>query len=136
LDFDLFLKRKNGGLSQRSIDHARVAGPWVHRGPHSGRRPEFTEARPSGRFGARWLAVEARKARGRRGDPSGGLTSGGGAVRRDSGGGERSLVATLSVRGAQGEEERGAFYRAGQAVGRRGGGRRWWSFNPRQFRRS
>jgi hypothetical protein len=30
-------------------------------------------------------------------------------------------------------EARGAFYRDGEAVGSRGGGRRRWSFNPRQF---
>jgi hypothetical protein len=30
----------------------------------------------------------------------------------------------------------GAFYRVGEAVGRRGGGRRRWSFTPRRFRRS
>jgi hypothetical protein len=30
----------------------------------------------------------------------------------------------------------GVFYRAREAVGRRGGGRRQWSFNPRRFQRS
>jgi hypothetical protein len=30
----------------------------------------------------------------------------------------------------------GVFYRARVAVERRGGGRWWWSFNPRQFQRS
>jgi hypothetical protein len=29
-----------------------------------------------------------------------------------------------------------AFYRAEEIVGRRGGGRQRWSFNPHQFRRS
>jgi hypothetical protein len=87
LDFDLFL-RKNGGPSPRSVDHARVAGPRVHRGPHSGQRPEFTGARPSCRSGAWWLAAEVREARGQRGDPSGRLTSGGGAARQARGGGE------------------------------------------------
>jgi hypothetical protein len=82
----------------------RVAGPRVHRGPHSGRWPEFTGARPSCRSGARWLAAEAREARGRRRDPTGGLTSGGGAARRASGGGERSSTVALSVRGTRGEE--------------------------------
>jgi hypothetical protein len=48
--------------------------------------------------------VEAREARGRCGDPSGGLTSGGGAARQASNGGERSSVVALGVRGAQGEE--------------------------------
>jgi hypothetical protein len=84
LDFNLFLKKKNGGPSPRSVDRVRVAGPRVHHGPHSGRRSEFTGARPSCRSGARWLAAEAREARGRRGDPSGGLTSGGGKARRAS----------------------------------------------------
>jgi hypothetical protein len=37
-------------------------------------------------------------------DPSGGLTSSGGVARRASGGGERSSVAALGVRGARGEE--------------------------------
>jgi hypothetical protein len=60
----------------------------VDHGPHSGRLPEFTRARPSCRSGARRLAVETREARGRRGGPSGGLTSGRGAARRASGGGE------------------------------------------------
>jgi hypothetical protein len=27
----------------------------------------------------------------------------------------------------------GVFYRAGEAVGRRGGSQRWWSFTPRRF---
>jgi hypothetical protein len=31
---------------------------------------------------------------------------------------------------------RGTFYRAGEAVGWRGGGRWRWSFNPHQYRRS
>ena len=48
--------------------------------------------------------MEAREARGRRGDPSGGLTSGGGVVRRSSGSGEPNSVVALSVRGARGEE--------------------------------
>jgi hypothetical protein len=52
-DFDLFLKKKSGGPSPRVVDHARVVGPRVHRGPHSGRWPELTEAQPSGRSGAR-----------------------------------------------------------------------------------
>jgi hypothetical protein len=30
----------------------------------------------------------------------------------------------------------GGFYRAGEALGRRGGGRWWLSFTPRQFRNS
>jgi hypothetical protein len=106
LDFDLFLKKKNGGPSPGSVDRTRVASTWVHHGPHSGWRPEFTRAQPSCRSGARWLAVEAWEARGRCGDPSGGLTSGGGAVRWASGGGERSSVAALGVRGARGEEVR------------------------------
>jgi hypothetical protein len=51
-DFNFFLHRKNGGLSPRAVDRARVAGPQVHRGPQSGQRPELTGARPSGRSGA------------------------------------------------------------------------------------
>jgi hypothetical protein len=93
-----FEKEKNCGPNPQSIDRVRVAGPWVHRGLHSGRRLELTGARPSGRSGARWLAAEAREAIGRRGNPSGGLTSGGGAVRRASDGGERSSTATLGER--------------------------------------
>jgi hypothetical protein len=91
---------KNGGPSSRSVDHARVAVPLVHRGPHSGRRPEFTGAQPSGRSGARWLATETQEGRGWRRDPSGGITSGGGAVRRASGGGEQNSAAAFGVRGA------------------------------------
>jgi hypothetical protein len=41
LDFDLFLKRKSGRPSPRVVDRTRVAGPRVHHGPHSGRRPEL-----------------------------------------------------------------------------------------------
>jgi hypothetical protein len=42
LDFDLFfLKKKSGVPSPRVVDRARVAGPRVHRRPHSGRRPEL-----------------------------------------------------------------------------------------------
>jgi hypothetical protein len=105
-----------------------VAGPRVHRGPHSGRRPELTGAWPSGRSGARRLPAEAWEASGRRGDPSGELTSDGGAVRRTSDGGERSSVAAICVEllgvwiggkersGECGVERRrrGAFYRAGR----------------------
>jgi hypothetical protein len=74
-------------------------------------------------------------------DLSGGLTSGEGAARRASGGGAR-----CARRSRRGDEYRGvrmstvelagnggAFYRAGEAVGRRGGGRWRWSFNPRRF---
>jgi hypothetical protein len=93
-----------------------VAGPLVHRGRHSGRRPELTRARPSGRSGARRLAAEAREASGRRGDPSGGLTSDGGAVRRTRDGGERSSVATIGV------ERLGARRGVASAVWRGGGG--------------
>jgi hypothetical protein len=52
-DFDLFLKKKGGGPSPQVVDRARVDGPWVHRGPHSGQQSEITEARPSGRSRAR-----------------------------------------------------------------------------------
>jgi hypothetical protein len=124
------LKKKNSGPSPRSVDRARVAGPRVHRGPHSGWRPEFTGAQPSYRSTAWWLAIEAREASRRRGDPRGWLTSDGGAVRRTSDGGERSSATAIGVerlgvriegrRGAASMVWRGrgggAFYRAG----------RWW----------
>jgi hypothetical protein len=74
-----------------------VAGPRVHRGPHSGQRPEFTGARPSCHARAWWLAAEAREASGRREDPSGGLTSDGGVMRRTYDSGERSSMAAIGV---------------------------------------
>jgi hypothetical protein len=103
-DFDLFLQKKSGGPSPRAMDHTWVVGPRVHHGPHNGRRPELSGARPSGHSGARRLAAEAPEARGRGGDPSGWLTLGGEAVRWASGDGEQSFLAVLSVRGARGEE--------------------------------
>jgi hypothetical protein len=42
LDFAFFLKKKNSGPGPQFVDRARVAGPRVHRGPHSGRRLELT----------------------------------------------------------------------------------------------
>ena len=78
--------------------------PWTSQWPAAG---ELTGARARDRSGARRLAAEAREARGRRGDPSGGLTLGGGTARRPSDGGERSLAAALGVRGARGEEVKG-----------------------------
>jgi hypothetical protein len=112
----------------------RVHGLWtaqgwsVHRGPHSGRRPKLTEARPSGRSRARRLAVEALVVRGQHGNPSGGLTLGGEAARWASGGGEQSTAAVIGVErlgariggkersGERGVERqrRGAFYRVGR----------------------
>jgi hypothetical protein len=71
--------------------------PWTSQWPAAG-------AWPSGRSGAWQLAVEAQEARGRRGDPSGGLTSGRGAARQASSGGEQSSAVALGVRGVQGEE--------------------------------
>jgi hypothetical protein len=56
--------------------------------------------------------VEAREARGQRGDPSGGLTSGGGAMRRASGGGARCVR-----RSGRGGEERGARMSTVELVG-------------------
>jgi hypothetical protein len=106
-DFDLFLQRKSGGPSPHAVDRASVAGPRVHCGPHSGRRPELIRARPSWRSGARRLAAEAPKARGRCGDPSGGLTLGEEAARWASGGGEQNTAVALGVRGARGEESWG-----------------------------
>jgi hypothetical protein len=53
--------------------------------------------------------VEAQEASGRRGDPSGGLTSNGGAVRRTSDGGEQSSTVSNELRGTdwrEGEERR------------------------------
>jgi hypothetical protein len=39
--FDLFLQRKNGGLSPRAVDRARVAGPrWTHDRDRAARSPE------------------------------------------------------------------------------------------------
>ena len=89
------------------MDRAGVAGPWVHSGPQAATAEKLTGARARGRSGARRLAAEAREARGRRGDPSGGLTFGGGTAKRASDGGERSSVAALGVRGARGEEVKG-----------------------------
>jgi hypothetical protein len=74
--------------------------------------------------------VEAREAKGRGGDPSGGLTLGGEAVRWASGGGEQSSAAALGVRGARGEESWGhgveGWWRGLPYIGsgRRGGGQR------------
>ena len=115
-------------------------GSRVHGGPADGARPELTGARPSGRSGAPRLAAEAREASGRHGDPSGGLTSDGGAVTRTSDAGERSSAAVIGVErlgarigGKERRDERGverrrrvAFYstgrrwRGGEEVG--GGG--------------
>jgi hypothetical protein len=121
-------KKKNGGPSPRSVDHVRVASSRVHHGPHSGRWPEVTGARPSGRSGARRLAAEAREARRRHGDPSGRLTSGAGqrggpvAVGAKLSGGARH--ARCSGRGGEERGVRrsavylarreGAFYRVGE----------------------
>jgi hypothetical protein len=118
LDFDLFLRGKSGGPSPRAVDRARVAGPHVHHGPHSGRRPELTGAQPSGRSGAQQLVAEASEARGQRGDPSDGLILGGEAVRWASSGRQQSSVVTLDVRGARGEEswEGGVVWRGGCGV--------------------
>jgi hypothetical protein len=67
-------------------------------------------------------------AEGRRG---GTVTVGSEAQRwRSRRGGEKRGVRMSTVELARGG---GAFYRVGEAVGRRGGGRRRWSFNPRQF---
>jgi hypothetical protein len=124
-DFDLYLQRKNGGPSPRAVNRARVAGPRVHRGPQSGRRLELTGAQSRGCSGARWLFVEAPKARGRHGNPSGGLTLGREVARWASGGGERSSAAALGVRDARGEESWGRgveMWRQGAALYRLGGG--------------
>jgi hypothetical protein len=91
------------------VHHARVAGLWVHRGPHSGPWPELTGARPSGHSRARRLVAEALEARGRRGDPSSWLTLGREAPRWASSGGEQNSVVVLGVRGARGEESWGAW---------------------------
>jgi hypothetical protein len=41
LDFDLFLQRKNSGLSPWAVDRARVAGPrWTHDRDKVTRSPE------------------------------------------------------------------------------------------------
>jgi hypothetical protein len=60
INMDFFKKRnKSGGPSPRVVDRARVAGPRVHRGPHSHRRPELTLSWRHGRQngGAGTLAV-------------------------------------------------------------------------------
>jgi hypothetical protein len=105
-----------------------MAGPRVHRGPHSGRRPELTGAQPSDRSGARRLAMEAPEARGRHRNPSSGLTLGREAARWASGGVERSSTVTLGVRDARGEESWGRGverWRRGATLYRLGGkGRR------------
>jgi hypothetical protein len=62
--------------------------------------------------------VEAPEARGRHGTPSGRLTLGREATRWASGGGERSSVAALGVRDAQGEESWGAWHGEVEAGGR------------------
>jgi len=130
------------------MDRAGVAGPRVHGGPQAAARPELAGARPSCRSTARWLAAEVREARGRHGDPSDGLTLGGGAARRASGGGERNSAAALGVRGARGEEvkrgERGgarwswpgvwcSFYRSGGAGGGGSTGGRPAAINDARF---
>jgi hypothetical protein len=82
-----------------------VAGPWVHRGPHNGRRPESSPELALGAApGHGGLRRRHGRQEGRRGDPSGGLTLGGGTTRRPSDGGERSSAVALGVRGARGEE--------------------------------
>jgi hypothetical protein len=63
-DFDLFLKRKSGGPSPRVVDHPRVVGPQVHRGPHSGRRPELGLAATPGTTTCRGGTGGKRAARG------------------------------------------------------------------------
>jgi hypothetical protein len=74
----------------------RVHGLWTVQGwPVHGSTVDLTVA--SGRSGARWLAVEALEARGRHGNPSGGLTLGREAARWASGGGERSSAVALVV---------------------------------------
>jgi hypothetical protein len=103
-------------------------GSRVHGGPAAGAPPELTGARPSGRSGAPRLAAEAQEASERHGDPSGGLTSDRGAVRRTRDGGEQSSAAVISVerlgariggkerRGERGVERRRrvTFYRTGR----------------------
>jgi hypothetical protein len=124
-DFDLFSKGKNGGPGARvrwTTSGRRCTGPRWTRGRSA------AGARPSGRSGAPRLAAEAREASRRHGDPSGGLTSDGGGVRRTSNGGERSSAAVIGVerlgawiggkerRGERGVERRRrvAFYRTGR----------------------
>jgi hypothetical protein len=80
----------------------------------------FIGAQPSCHSRAWWIAAEAREASGRRGDPSGGLTSDGGAVRRTSDGGERSSAAAIGV------ERLGARIGGKERSGERGVERRRW----------
>jgi hypothetical protein len=65
-DFDLFLLRKNGGPSPWAADRTRVAGPRVHRGAHSGRRPELTGALTACCYGLGIDTVDGETWRGQR----------------------------------------------------------------------
>jgi hypothetical protein len=110
LDFDLFLRRKNGGLSPRAVNRARVASPWVHRGPHSGRRPELGLATVPGTAACRGGTGGKRAAR----EPQQWAHLG-------WRGGLAAVV--LGVRDARGEESWGAWsgeVEAGGGHGRRG----------------
>jgi hypothetical protein len=64
------------------MDHTRKAGPWFHHGLHSGRRPRFTGAHPSGHSGSRQPAAVGGKWRGRHGAAGEWLTGACTAVRR------------------------------------------------------
>jgi hypothetical protein len=75
-----------------------TSGATVHDGPWTGERPELTGARARRRCGDWLLAAMARGARGQCGEPADGLTWGGEAVRRASGGGERNPTVVVGVK--------------------------------------
>jgi hypothetical protein len=64
------------------VDHAGFAGPWFHRGPHSGQQPGLVGARPSGRSWPRRLAARVATGRARRGAIGGPLTEARATARR------------------------------------------------------
>jgi hypothetical protein len=82
IGFLFIFKKKNGGPSPRSLDRVRVAGPWVHRGPHSGRSsPELGLAAAPGHGDLPWrhgrqesgmgiLMAGSPRVEGRRGGPA------------------------------------------------------------------
>jgi hypothetical protein len=108
---------------------AQVAGPWFHRGLHSGRRQGLTRARPSGRSGPWRLAVRRGKEGRCHGESNlanteawkaarGRLTSGG--VSAQKGGGEGTVRAKRKSVGGVGvfTEGEAAIYRAEARRGR------------------
>jgi hypothetical protein len=64
------------------MDRTRKVGPWFHNGLHSGRRPRFTGAHPSGHSGSRKPAAVGGNWRGRHGAAEERLTGACTAVKR------------------------------------------------------